>query len=94
MKAGASAGRLHSPMRRARPVHVKLRRLSGQGNRTKPDSSGFPVIARSEATRQSPSERIRDGDCFASLAMTGIYNATEYPHAFTRLPWLSRESGT
>ena len=29
----------------------------------------------------------RDGDCFATLAMTGKSDVTKYPHAFTRLPW-------
>ena len=53
------------------------------GNRVKVDSSSSPVIARSEATRQSPSQCVRDGNCFAPLAMTG----TGYRHAFIRLPW-------
>ena len=43
----------------------------GVGDQVKADSSGSPVIARSEATRQSPSQWKRDGDCFATLAMTG-----------------------
>ena len=37
------------------------------------------VIARSAATRQSPSECACDGDCFAPLAMTGKPDCTGGP---------------
>jgi hypothetical protein len=51
---------------------------------------GSPVIARSEAPRQSPSLCKWDGDCFALLAITGKPEAADYPHAFTRLPRVAR----
>ena len=41
------------------------------GTRGEGGQLGFPVIARSGATRQSPSQGTRVGDCFAPLAMTG-----------------------
>ena len=72
---------------RCRPS-VLRRRWIEPGQRVKADSSGLPVIARSEATRQSPSRCATGWGLPRSARNDRKSDATKYPHAFTGLPWV------